>query len=320
VTGPGIPEGQRVAHERLVPFVLNALTNEDGMLVWQLSNLANIAALLGLVSAGWFLWWGMGGASRNERLLLLAGAVAIAAASLALAWYPPYRFLQVIDRPGIGPFVLYDSLRHLAPIDRTPGLFWVGLGMLASCGLAALVTLAVRASANAVAKHADPVLVFSLVAIVAYLGPFIATDYLDRYLLFVLPFVFVAWARAWPGSSPAWSRSLGLAWIAAAIGLGAVATRDYFAWNRARWDAIRLAEKLGGTPETIDGGFEYNGYRRFERSGGRAPVGKSWWWVKDDEYVVAFSPVRGYDVVERWPVRALLPRTPREIVLLKRRP
>jgi hypothetical protein len=221
---------------------------------------------------------------------------------------------------GSGPFVLYDSLRHLAPIDRSPGLFWALLGVVASCGLAALVALAARASAKALANHADPILVFSLVAIVAYLGPFIVTDYIDRYLLFVLPFIFVAWARAWPAPSLAWSRSLGLAWIAAAIGLGAVATRDYFSWNRARWDAIRLAEKLGGTPETIDGGFEYNGYRRFERSGGGAPAGKSWWWVKDDVFVVAFSPVRGYDVVERWPVRTVLPRTPREIVLLKRRP
>jgi hypothetical protein len=35
------------------------------------------------------------------------------------------------------------------------------------------------------------------------------------------------------------------------------------------------------------------------------PDGKSWWWVADDRYVVAFSEVPGYDVVETWKPAAL---------------
>jgi hypothetical protein len=318
--GPGVPEGMRVAHGRLAPFVLKALTNDDDILVWQFSNLAVITGLTAIFSTGWILWWGMTGASAIERRALVLGGIAVAALGFALAWYPPYRGWNVMDRPGIGPFMLYDALRLSAPIDRTPGLFWPVLGVGASFAITALVMGAGRAASGLIRRYRDPVLVFTFVACVAYLAPFIATDYIDRYLLFPLPFLFVAWSRLWPAPSPSWRRSLGTVWIAAAIALATIGTRDYFSWNRARWDAIRLAERLGANADILDGGFEYNGYRRFERSGGGAPKGKSWWWVKDDVYVVAFSVVPGYDVVEKWPVRGWLPRTPREVLLLKRKP
>jgi hypothetical protein len=110
-----------------------------------------------------------------------------------------------------------------------------------------------------------------------------------------------------------------MAWIFVAIASSAAATHDYFAWNRARWDAIRAAEKLGATPDTLDGGFEYNGYHRFERNPRDKVPGKSAWWVKDDQYVVAFIPVAGYEEIATFPVRRWLPRTPPVVRLLRRR-
>jgi len=97
-----------------------------------------------------------------------------------------------------------------------------------------------------------------------------------------------------------------------------MATHDYFAWNRARWDAIHAAEGLGATPSTLDGGFEYNAYHLFEvRPHVRRP-GKSWWWVQDDRYVVAFSVVPGYVERAQFPVKRWLPRTPPVVRLLER--
>jgi len=158
-----------------------------------------------------------------------------------------------------------------------------------------------------------------VVVVVAYVGPFLVTDYFDRYLLYVLPFLFVLWARWSLPATARWQQALAVAWIVGAIVLSAVATRDYFSWNRARWDAIRLAERLGASPESIDGGYEYNAERRFEKRT-EVPDGKSWWWVADDRYVVAFSEVPGYDVVETWKVRRWLPRSPPEVKLLRRKP
>ncbi len=48
--------------------------------------------------------------------------------------------------------------------------------------------------------------------------------------------------------------------------------------------------------------------------------GKSWWWVQDDRYVVAFSPVAGYVELARFGVERWLPRTPVQIYLLERTP
>ena len=151
----------------------------------------------------------------------------------------------------------------------------------------------------------------------AYLGPFIVTDYIDRYLLFALPFLFALWARTWFHSEPEPQRLSGrmrragaVIWIIAALRISAAATRDYFSWNRARWDAIHAAERLGATPDTLDGGFEYNGYRRFEEKPQLHVLGKSWWWVEDDRYVVAFSPLPGYEEIETVRVPHWLSRSP----------
>ncbi len=317
--GPGVPEGHRLAYGRLLPMALKALTNEDGVTAWAFSNLATIGAYLGWFAAGWFAWWGMAG-SRRTLQILLAAATLIAIAAFAFAWFPPYRPQQVIDAAGIGPFLLYDAVRGTAPLDRGGGWFWPGVGVVAALGTAALAVALALAAARLTSRGVSGALVFNLAVIAGYLGPFIVTDYFDRYLLFVLPFAFALWAHVWPAAAPPrWLRVVAAAWIAASILLSAMATRDYFSWNRARWDAIRAMERSGADAESLDGGFEYNAWRR-HASGVRSIDGKSWYFVADDRYVVAFSAVPGYEVLGTWTVRRWLPRTPAEVKLLRRKP
>ena len=84
------------------------------------------------------------------------------------------------------------------------------------------------------------------------------------------------------------------------------------------WDAIGAAHRLGATPDTLDGGFEYNGYHRFEQRPRDRRPGKSWWWVRDVRFVVAFSVPQGYVARQRFPVGRWLPRTPSDIYLSER--
>jgi len=318
--GPGVPTGHREAHGRLVTMTLKAMTNQDETTYWVLRNAAAIPGYLGCFAIGWLAWWGAGGTSRMQKAAIVAGGTAILVLAFSTDWLPPYREMWIVDRAGIGPFLLYDAIRAPSALDRHPGLFWPLLAIPAAFATAALATC-VGSSLGTVlgsGRAADPLTVFLVVAIVASLAPFVMTDYFERYLLVVLPFLFVLWARWGPAARGAW-RVVGAAWLAAAILLSAIATRDYFAWNRARWDAIRTAERLGANEDTIDGGYEYNALRRFERRVPRVPPGKSWWFVADDRYVVAFTAVPGYDVVETWKVRTLLPRTPKEVKLLRRR-
>jgi hypothetical protein len=323
--GPGVPLAQQYAHGRVLPLFLKMLTNEDRHAEWVLSNVLTMSGYLGLLLAGWAGWWGLRGASRRVRVGALCAAVAIAAAALAFDALPPYRQNGVIDAAGIGPYTLYDGVpRDIARFDRAPGVAWRVAGVAAAFGTAALLATLLSTGAHLLrsGRNASRERVFMAALLVAYLGPFLVTDYGDRYLLFVLPFLFALFAATWPARDPApprMQRALALAWIFALLGVSAAATRDYFAWNRARWDAIRSAERRGATADTLDGGFEYNGLRRFEVQPRLQVPGKSWWWVKDDLYVVAFSPLPGYDELEVRHVPTWLPRSPTEVRLLRRR-
>lgn len=92
----------------------------------------------------------------------------------------------------------------------------------------------------------------------------------------------------------------------------------YHRWNEARWAAIDYLEKdVGASPTEIDGGFEYNGWMLFDDYY-RPKKGKSWWWVTDDKYIIAFSKIRGYKIKKSFPIRSFVPGVTREILALER--
>ncbi|MCR4299769.1 MAG: hypothetical protein NUV75_13660, partial [Gallionella sp.] len=270
------------------------------------------------------VWWGTSGASRRYRAFGFVLAIVVAGAALAYNWLPPYQANNTIDAAGIGPFTLYDVMAHpIFELDRSPGIIWRVAGIAAAFGLVALCALALATLAHLFRekRNADSCRVFLAIVVCAYLAPFVITGYFDRYLLFVLPFLIALWARTWPVAEgraahlPQW---VALAWIISVTGFGVAATHDYFAWNRARWDVIRHAESIGATADQLDGGFEFNGFYGYETRARDAAPGKSWWWVKDDKYIVAFSLVPGYELAATFPIRGWLPRTPARINLLRR--
>jgi Dolichyl-phosphate-mannose-protein mannosyltransferase len=324
--GPGVPDTQQQVYAMVAGSLWKAITGAEGYGGNVLDNFLTIGGYVGLFLAGWALWWGMRGATPTVRALVVCSGALIAVVALTFDWLPPYHRNFTIEAAGIGPFTLYDGLpRELANFDRSPGFVWRVAGVAAAFGIAALValTLATLAYLIKAGRGAARNRVFIAALAFASLAPFIAIGYIDRYLLFSLPFLFALWSLTWPAdeSAPAsWRRGVALAWIIVVIGLSAAATRDFFSWNRVRWDAIHIAERLGATPETLDGGYEYNGFTRLANGMVPRVAGKSWWWVKDDVYVVAFTAVPGYEEIETLRVPHWLSRSPREIKLLRRSP
>jgi hypothetical protein len=320
--GPGVPAAQVYAHGRVFPLLLKVFRDESGMLAFVVDNLASMVGYLGLFLVGWAVWWGMRSASRQARITFCAG-IALAGIGLAVGWLPPYQQNNVIDAAGIGPFTVYgEMVQPSAALDRTPGMVWRIGAVAAGVGIAALLTLILTTVAHLLrtGRDAPPDRLFMVLVIAGYLSPFVVTGYFDRYLLFVLPFAFSLWARTWPApEAVGLPQGIALAWMLSVLALSSVATRDYFAWNQARWEAIGTAERLGATPDTLDGGFEYNGFRRFEVLPRREIPGKSFWWVKDDYYIVTFSPLPGYDELEVRPVKRWLSRSPSVVRLLRRK-
>jgi hypothetical protein len=316
--GPGVPEGQQYIQGRVLPALFKTLVNEDRYAVWVASNITTLAGYLGLFIAPWALW--CGALTRGRERWALLAAAGLAAFMLAIGWLPPFRDHNVLDAAGIGPHLLYDSWPSApAAFDRSAGVLWRCAAVAAAYGMFVLVATTVR-SVQAIARGAadDRVERLYLLALLgAYLLPFALTDYSDRYLLFVLPYALALVARCWTGPTGK-VRIAAAIWIALALILGVAATHDYFAWNRARWDAIHAAEQFGATPDTLDGGFEYNAYYRFEIKPRITGAGKSWWWIADDRYVVAFSVPPGFVEQARFAVDRWLARTPPAIYLLER--
>ena len=327
----GVPDSQQKAHTRLWPLLLSELRGDPGMRAYFWANISSVFGYLGLFLFGWLLWWGTPRLSTRLRVVLAVATGAILAVSFAVNWLPPYQLNNTIDAAGIGPFTLYDVMSHptFEPA-RHGGIVWPLAAVAAGCGTVGISALfcAVMAAIFKQRRAVDRENLFLTLVVMGYLAPFVIAGYFDRYLIFVLPFVIALWVRIWPISALVPSHLRGevavflkggaLIWLAFAIGLGAAATHDYFEWNRARWQAIRHAETLGANHQKIDGGFEYNGFYSHETKKTPQGLNKSWWWVEDDLYVIAFSHVNGYSVVATYPVNGWISRTPKQVLLLRR--
>ncbi|HVR43360.1 MAG TPA: hypothetical protein VMS56_07930 [Thermoanaerobaculia bacterium] len=125
--------------------------------------------------------------------------------------------------------------------------------------------------------------------------------YFDRYALDSL------WCiPLWAPFLIRWSRPVRVAVAAVLVlllGFSIAATREYFAWNRARWEAFGWLTDRGVTLREMDGGYEINQYLLGGWDGPER-LDKRGFSVVDDEYVIAFNrEVRGYEAIHSIPYR-----------------
>jgi hypothetical protein len=167
---------------------------------------------------------------------------------------------------------------------------------------------------------------FFLLSGVIYLLPLIVAGFYDRYLIAVIP-LFAAGAACAYGCVPqpyrqkiGSLRSLGVAVVVAISVFAIGATRDYLAWNRLRWDALRhLMEERGVAASNIDGGFEFGGlYLSGSENYQNDDPAKSWWWIQEATYQIAFGNVAGYKVIKEYTyLNWITPRVGKVLVLQK---
>jgi hypothetical protein len=236
---------------------------------------------------------------------------------------------NVIVPEGIGPIALRDAallrLSHLAPL---PSWFWMLVTLLAVLGgvglFAYLLWIAITFVSDRALIRQKPgriLALFFLSGALVYFLPVIFQGTMDRYflpLIVLLALSFVGVAK------PSERRISKNRKVAAMLLLGCLAlfsvtaTHDYLAWNKARWKAIRrLLERDEVRPAQIDGGFEFNGLYMYSPYYQRSK-GKSWWWVRDDMYMLAFGPVSGYEIIDQEDFAHWLRLGEGRIVVLKR--
>lgn len=163
--------------------------------------------------------------------------------------------------------------------------------------------------------------VFLLMCTLIYLAPLVISGFFDRYLLtpVVLLMAFLVMTVRAPEAPPArWPR-FAVAFLLVCFAAYAVAgTKDYLAWNRERWIALADLQQAHIPPESIDGGFEFNGWYLYDPK--YHPSGtKSDWWVADNEYLLSFGDMDGFERFKEYDFPRWLPPSQGKILVLKRK-
>jgi 4-amino-4-deoxy-L-arabinose transferase-like glycosyltransferase len=167
---------------------------------------------------------------------------------------------NTIHSRGLGVLTLNDPGQKWAGLWHWP-FIWRGVDALC---LAAGLVLARLFFRRPLAREGKAVLWFCFPAFLPLL--FMPVAY-DRYLLTILPaliIVVLLLVETVSFSLPLAALSCALMTSVSAIGL-----KDYFAWNRARWDAGAYAVRSGVALEAVENGFDWNGQHTFERNTAR---------------------------------------------------
>jgi hypothetical protein len=281
--------------------------------------------------------------SKNKRGwlvcgLLVAGLVGLTVINgLCGKGYTMPLATNILNKSGLGPLTLRDAFK----VNTTPILpenFWIAVTVVSVAGAVMLVSRIIKLGVGVSPKlfpfQLDPDEAGNLFLVLTglvYLLPFFLNGFFDRYLFPAVPFLmaglFIHLPESSPGThphphvSPAGSvpaNLTGALLLAGFIAFSVCGTRDYLAWNRARWMALNdLTQQDLVSPSTIDGGFEFNGYYLY-RPDFKIDYKKSFWWVDDDAYLINFHPTTNYSVYRTYPYTHWMPPYTGTIYVLKR--
>ncbi|MBY0358805.1 MAG: glycosyltransferase family 39 protein [Candidatus Obscuribacterales bacterium] len=275
--------------------------------------------------------------------------------SLSLIGFPLWQMIFVKQRlmpysenlfapPRVGP---YSIISGAQPTWGTSSKFYLSLvaalgAVMLGCFIVFATIKTYRFARNLILEKrlaAEPVQYASLFLVVSLLFalPFLAVQTrvlnLDRYYLLVLPPILLLVGCYWQNIRWRW---LGLCLLPGLIVFGiysALSAQDYLNFSRARWAAIHWLEDQGISSRRIDGGPEYNcnkhgsladGFRinesfigwTFDYRGGFPRNRWRWWPIVSEDYIVAGSPLEGYETVRKFPYWSALKQRPRDLYVL----
>ncbi len=224
---------------------------------------------------------------------------------------------NVLYNFGLGPELLADV--YTLEISNTPKLpEWAMLAINFAGQLSStlLIVLIIRGFST-FSKFHRQFIWFLILLNAMYLPLMSITSFFDRYLLLPLMALFFALS---PFLQAGDLRRVSFRWIPFLViaMFSVVGTRDYLSWNRAKHDAFEYLISKEISIGQMDAGYEYNGFYNYH-SERKTAEGRSFWWVTDDEWMITFGPVPGYEQVEKFPFYRWLFLKKDEILVLKRK-
>jgi hypothetical protein len=212
---------------------------------------------------------------------------------------------------GIGPIILTDfNTNEKIEISIYAQIIWCTLNFVGAYSFyISLRTILLKPSfINS----------FFVVFLILYLLPICIGYANDRYLLYLLPFYFLAYYLSNDFKINKFSYLL----VSIPIFYFSIAgTHDYLAINRARWNATNhLMRDLNISPNKIDGGFEFNAWYLAPSNNYFPSHNGRWWWVEGDDYVIGTSILQGYTIESEHLFNLWMPFKSDKILVLRKIP
>jgi 4-amino-4-deoxy-L-arabinose transferase-like glycosyltransferase len=244
----------------------------------------------------------------------------------------PFQYFggNIIENFRLSPSTLKDVFLMGKPhLPKAPHLLWLMVTIAGMMGGFLLLKIIVPEIYRVFQKQEDistqsrrylPVLAISATLLLfAPLPPFLL---FDRYIIPLLPTLLIIIVAQDKPEEPKpakgmYRTSTVIMFLFAVFSI--CGTHDFLSWNKARWSALHyLTDEQGISPHSIDGGFEFNGWHLYgivDQPKDR----RSWWWVDDDEYLIAFGDIKHYDEIKKFKYKRWLPPDSARIYALKRR-
>ena len=225
---------------------------------------------------------------------------------------------NVLYGGGIGPITFTDIYIYDQPQPLVPAWIWVVVQsvLIALCALwVPIVAATPKLVKNQLGGIRREIASFGLLLAagsVFLVWQAYATSVFDRYYLpcllglgIALPVLFDEFTKE--GARP--TRRTWLAYAALVLPMAfytVAGVHDYFCWNDARWQLFREAVESGTDPQTIDGGYEVDGWALREPLpgsgkgpciGGRCHCRGVWWDCHDASYRIGMNLMPGYQEV-----------------------
>lgn len=234
----------------------------------------------------------------------------------------PY-ILNIINVNGLGPMhnVLNGSL-----LPVLSSKVWAIVTLLSAASGAWFFTRILSPLPRGESKGGEYLFNIFNIFLVLYLIPILLFESFDRYYLplFVVATIIVL------NKIKEEHNSVQLFCASLVILLFAIfsisQTQFYLNWNKARWNmATRILNETKLEPHHIDGGYEWDGWHAYWSAHDSGLKNGAWtapWWIRNlfvnntEDYIVSWSPIRPYEVVEKQHIRGWNPNN--TLYLLKK--
>jgi len=268
--------------------------------------------------------WVFGSVDQKTRLFLLLLvaelSVMTAGASIWTGLIMPLSDNVIFDT-GLGPVLMDGAGPTLW--SKAPKAVWVAVTVFCAIGASFLWTylglfmrrIFMQVRAKKEIQNEDIICIFLFNVLVIYVGALLVHSFFDRYLIPCLPLIPVILIRL-AFQQPVQVVFHKRVFVSSAVIVLSVfafyciaGTHDYFAWNRAKWQAIESVLKSGVEPINLDAGLEFNSWSTYTLQKPLPPYSSDC-PPHNNLWLIATGPLKGFEVWRKYPFkRWLLPIT-----------